>query len=814
MKQTASDSLWKLPEHLAERVRTVTGQAGVPLGEFVLYWMCTAIRAEENPALEVAQHLALQYQLPLLVYQGLSQDYPYASDRHHTFILQGARDVQRALAEAGISYCLHVERPGCCTPVLQQLAARSAIIVTEDMPTGPPVRFLRALCRSATKPVLAVDTACIVPMRLVGRAIERAFEYRDHTRALRKQRLTRSWPAVNERPLRLSPAQMPAVGIELDSYDIADLVAQCQIDHAVGPVVDTVGGSIAGYARWQQFQSRGLRSYANTRNDATRDGVSRMSAYLHYGMVSPMRIAREAAESQNPGAEKYLDELLIWRELAYAFCFYRSDHGLWQALPPWARQTLEQHVADPREAVFSWEELARGVTGDPLWDAAQRSLLIHGELHNNVRMTWGKAVLNWTRTPQDALGLLFDLNHRYALDGRDPASYGGILWCLGGFDRPFLPEQPITGTVRGRSTREHAQRLDVAKYSQRTSTSRCQSVPRIAVIGAGIAGAVAARTLADHGLSVSVFEKSRDVGGRMATRGRELGRFDHGAQYFTVRDARFRRYVEAWRQQGLVDRWSGEIAVYEHGQRTGCSMAERFVGVPDMKSICRHLLSGIEVQYAYRVQSIQRQADQWLLHGDQQSQGTGFDRVIVALPAPQAAEVVASVADLREALIGWDYRACWSVMATLSAPLSTDWNAAFINSGSIRWLARNGTKPQRSPLPESLVIHATFDWTESHLDLSPAEVAQQLLTEAASAVGLPPLSATQLSAHRWLYAIPEHSAPQAALVNCDRSVIACGDWAGGPRIEGAFLSGMAAAGRVLGTLRGPTPPAQQLSLAF
>ena len=142
----------------------------------------------------------------------------------------------------------------------------------------------------------------------------------------------------------------------------------------------------------------------------------------------------------NEGAEKYLDELLIWRELAYAFCFYRNDHertlsfaGLGDG------NTWPSIEVDQRPALMSWETLARGRTGDVLWDAAQRSLLIQGELHNNVRMTWGKSILNWTPDAEAALATMIDLNHRYALDGRDPASYGGILWCLGQFDRPFPP---------------------------------------------------------------------------------------------------------------------------------------------------------------------------------------------------------------------------------------------------------------------------------------------------------------------------------------------------------------------------------------
>ena len=210
-----------------------------------------------------------------------------------------------------------------------------------------------------------------------------------------------------------------------------------------------------------------------------------------------------------------------------------------------------------------------GQTGDALWDAAQRSLLMHGELHNNVRMTWGKAILNWTPDAETALATMIDLNHRYALDGRDPASYGGILWCLGQFDRPFTPPRPIFGTVRWRSTTEHAKRLDADAYLRKTTRPLRDPMPEVAVIGAGISGLICARTLADHGFPVTVFEKSRGVGGRMATRRTADGlRFDHGAQYFTARDDRFRRYVESWMHDGVVKPWRGRIVVLDQGRVT------------------------------------------------------------------------------------------------------------------------------------------------------------------------------------------------------------------------------------------------------
>ena len=260
----------------------------------------------------------------MLVYHALSDRYPFASDRHHRFILEGARDVQRRFVDRGIAYAFHLERPGRKGPHLRTLAEKAALVVTEEMPVQPLRSWTEGLARSVSTPVWSVDTACVVPMRLVGKAHDRAFAYRKATEALRRERISRDWPAVASAG-PFAP-ELPFEPLDLQSANLGDLIAGCEIDHTVAPVPHTPGGETAGYERWNRFCAEGLTRYAARRNDPLADGVSRMSAYLHYGHVSPLRLAREAAARGGKGAEKYLDELLIWRELAYTYCFYRQEH--------------------------------------------------------------------------------------------------------------------------------------------------------------------------------------------------------------------------------------------------------------------------------------------------------------------------------------------------------------------------------------------------------------------------------------------------------------------------------------------------------
>ena len=759
--------------------------------------MRTAVRAHENPALDTAITLAATLDLPLFVYHALSERYPYASDRHHMFILQGARDVAAGLAARGVGTAFHLEREGHRGPHLVTLAKRAAIVITERMPVAPLVQWTDALRAAVTAPVWEVDTACVVPVTITDRAWDRAFAYRDATARERHRRVAQPWHDVEHRGGAFVPA-LPFVPVDLATADLAALVAQCRIDHAIGPVAHTPGGTHAGYARWDEFVASGrIDRYDRTRNEPTRlDGVSRMSAYLHYGMVSPFRLAREAAQRTSEGAAKWLDELLVWRELAYTFCHHRPDHASVDALPAWARETLRQHEDDARQ-LLSWEALARGRTGDPFWDAMQRSLLAHGEIHNNVRMTWGKAFPQWTADAARALALSIDLNHRYALDGRDPASYGGLLWCLGQFDRPFTPATPVTGTLRSRTTTAQADRISVDRYTRVVHRPLYAAPARVAVIGAGLAGLMCARTLADHNVSVTVFEKSRGAGGRCATRREGVWQFDHGAQYFTVRDPRLLPLVHSWQQQGVIAPWQGALAVREHGAwQPAKPGVRRWVGVPGMSALGRHLATGLDVLCEVRVEHVQREGTRWRLLADTGADLGTFDTVLACVPAPQAHDLLLPVAPAlaartRDAVM----HPTWATMLVLRDRPDLPWDGAFLNDDPVLgWISRGPGRPGRDA-HETWVLHATRAWSTAHLEDDRDTVAAAMTAAFASIAGS--IAPVHRIAHRWRYALPGPVTTDSALFDHTLHLGAAGDWCGGPRIEGALLSGIALAGRIL-----------------
>ena len=443
-------------------------------GEFVLYWMQAAFRADDNIALNFAVQQGDRLRLPVLVYHGLRADYPWASDRLHTFILEGVADLQARFAERGIQYAFYLDtrspeaiaeaREGRHDPSpLEQLARRAALVVTDFLPTFIHPRQIRRLREKVETPVIAVDGATVVPMALISREHPTARGFRTEVSRHLDDHLR---PVGHEEPALRGAIDLPFAPVTVTREGIPALVACCAVDHAVAPSPTLTGGSVAARRRLAWFLEHGLPRYADERNDPNVDATSRLSAYLHFGMISPQEVllrVREAGPARQ--AERFLDEALVWREVSHNFCYYQPRHRTVEGIPAWARAELERHEGDPRR-LYAAEDLEFARTEDELWNACQRALLRDGELHNYLRMLWGKALLPWTRNAAEALRILEHLNNKYALDGRDPNSYGGIHWTFGRFDRPFY-RRPVYGTVRYQSTRAAAAKFDVPAYLRR-----------------------------------------------------------------------------------------------------------------------------------------------------------------------------------------------------------------------------------------------------------------------------------------------------------------------------------------------------------
>jgi len=326
---------------------------------------------------------------------------------------------------------------------------------------------------------------------------------------------------------------------------------------------------------------------------------------------------------------------------------------------------------------------------------------------------------------------------------------------------------------------------------------------RVAVIGAGMSGAMAASVLAERGLHVRLFDKGRGPGGRMSTRREGDVCFDHGAQYFTAKDDRFAELVRAWEHEETVSRWTGRVVKLTPDGVIETTSSPRFVGVPGMNAVVKRLCDGIDVSFQARLATLDRVPHGWRPRFDPDHDEGVFGSVILALPAPQIIPLASTVApSLAQALRDVILSPCWTLMLAFDEPLDVDFDAAFVeDQGPLGWIARNSSKPGRDSRPETWIAQAGPDWSAAHADDNRDTVKPALVAAFTDAVGRGP-SPTLAKAHLWRYALVETASSSPCVVDPDSSLVACGDWRLGPRVEAACLSGLAAADAVL---HGATP---------
>ena len=435
---------------------------------YVLYWMQMYKRTSHNHALTFAIRKANELDLPLVVYEGLKHYYPWASDRIHTFILEGVEEKRREFARLGIRYIFYLQKDAKSPKqTVARLASEAAMIVTDDYPCFIIPEHNRRIAGRASIAVYAVDSNGIIPMAKFDKE-----EYAAYTIRPKIHRLLPTYlkPFVED-AIDVDAAQLEIDCPDTDVKDLAARVAECDIDHSVEPSAIYQGGTANGRARLEKFVKGILPDYEKTRNKPEFDGSSRLSPYLHFGFLSALEIALAVQESgaRESAKEAFLEELIVRRELSFNFTLRNLHNDSLASLPAWVQKTMRDHIDDERQFTYSLEQLEQGETHDELWNAAQREMVETGEMHNYVRMLWGKNVIAWSPTYEIAFETLVHLNNKYCLDGRDPNSYAGILWCFGKHDRPWM-EREVFGTIRYMTSASTGKKFDSKKYIEWTKT--------------------------------------------------------------------------------------------------------------------------------------------------------------------------------------------------------------------------------------------------------------------------------------------------------------------------------------------------------
>lgn len=444
-----------------ERINLVRKISKPSFAQSIIYWMRCEHRAQDNWGLLYALQEANSNNLPLLVIFCLPGSTPHGCYRQKQFLYDGIKETKKALERIGISFInSNAEHP-------EELAERITtfapwMVVTDHSSLKPQQLWLRTIKNHTECAIAEVDGRNIVPLRHVSDKQEYAARtIRPKIHRLLEQFLTpfaklTAPKVIWQGDTRSEPFKPPQAG--LDNSTTVPLFK---------------AGEKAAHDVLQRFVNKKIHNYL-LRNDPTKDALSNLSPYLHYGMLSAQRAVLETLEHpQVPveAKEVFLEELVVRRELADNFCFYNPLYDSTKSFPQWAQKTLEKHRSDPRDYIYSLQELEQAETHDPLWNAAQQELVYHGKMHGYMRMYWAKKILEWTASPEDAMHYAIFLNDTYSLDGVDSNGYTGIAWSIGGVHDRAWRERPVFGTIRYMNYNGAKRKFNVDEYIEKIRLS-------------------------------------------------------------------------------------------------------------------------------------------------------------------------------------------------------------------------------------------------------------------------------------------------------------------------------------------------------
>jgi len=494
-----------LKTNLDDRIRVVNDKEVFTDGEYVLYWMIATRRFNYNASLEYAAKLAEKYDKPLLVIEEISTSHKFANDRITSFVIQGMVENISIFKEHNIRFIPWVETPlSGPMGLLKTLAKRACLVVTDDFPTYYPLSATKAAGRSLDRKVIAVDSNGVFPMSWTSSAFSTAHSFRRFIHA-NFSRCQETWPQkipinsdydysiddelyqsiIEECSVKIPPYEWLWRCSEGGSTGKKAL-STIDIDHKVQPVRQAKGGRNTAAKKLAIFLKNRLFRYNIDRNNIEKPSVSGLSPWLHFGHISSIEIVGKILESEkwtpenittsrkgaregwwglSAGVESFLDQIITWRELGFNNAYHNSNHNKYESIPEWAKLSLSEHSDDER-MFYTFEQIENAETHDEVWNAAQQELLQTGIIHNYLRMLWGKRILEWAQTPEQAVEWMIELNDKYALDGRDPNSYTGIFWVLGRHDRAWGPERAIFGKIRYMSSENTKKKLKLKPYLQ------------------------------------------------------------------------------------------------------------------------------------------------------------------------------------------------------------------------------------------------------------------------------------------------------------------------------------------------------------
>ena len=418
-----------------ERIKILNKKSINTNGEFVVYWMQSSQRVEYNHALEYSIRRANELKKPLIVYFGLTNDYPEANYRHYMFMIEGLLEVEEELKKINIKMIIKNIYPELGAI---NISKKAVLMITDRGYLRHERNWREKVALSIEIPLVQIETNLMVPIEEVSNKEEySAFTIRKKLHKL----IDFYTKPINMEVLEISSINLFNEEKSINLNDISNL----NIDYIVNKSIYYKGGTSEAKNQLSNFIKDKINKYDKNHSDPSLDYQSNMSPYLHFGQISPLYIYEQLVNVNNK--EKYLEELIIRRELAFNFVYYNPNYDSFECLPNWAVMSLNKHLDDEREYFYDLETFENYKTHDIYWNTAQKEMVITGKMHGYMRMYWGKKIIEWTKSPTEAYKIMIYLNNKYNIDGRDPNSYAGIAWCFGKHDRPWK-ERQIFGMIR------------------------------------------------------------------------------------------------------------------------------------------------------------------------------------------------------------------------------------------------------------------------------------------------------------------------------------------------------------------------------
>ncbi len=447
-----------------ERIKKLNDKPINTHGKFIVYSMEASQRVMFNHAIEFAISLANEYKKPLITIFNLTDKYKHSNQRYYKFMIDGLIELKKYFDQRGIKFIIN--KSDYVSGSIG-FSKNAAALVNDRNYLKLQRSWREKVAGFVDVAVFQVESDVLIPIETVSNKQEPyAFTIRKKIMNLFNQ----FFQPFDHQELKIKLNEADFENLESASAD--DYIQILNIDKTAKPVDKYFkGGYSEAKKLLNQFIEHKLPHYKEFRSDPTKDFQSELSPYLHFGQISIHEILNEILknyEFNDENVQSFINEAIVWRELARNFCFYNPNYNQYEGIPEWAKKSLEEHLNDKREAIYSLEELEFARTHDPYWNAAQIQLLQTGKMHNYMRMYWTKKLIEWTQHPKDAFNFACYLNDKYELDGRDPNGYAGISWCFGTHDRPWS-ERPIFGKIRYMNDKGLERKFDMKIYLDKYS---------------------------------------------------------------------------------------------------------------------------------------------------------------------------------------------------------------------------------------------------------------------------------------------------------------------------------------------------------